>query len=124
MDDKMYEAVLATLVVTKGLLKSDNGYYGSHAADDYLTGGKHIRECGWTASHVDEDYSWSVFSGTFTNHDTTCHGIVVTITCKCGKYINRDMLYERNTSEAIRDVLDMAEILIDKKQEMRHHEQS
>jgi hypothetical protein len=115
MDDKMYEAVLSTLVVTKGLLKSDNGFWGSHAAEDYFEAGKHIRACGWTSSHVDENYTWSVFGGTFTNHDTTCHGIVVTITCKCGKYTDRDMLYERNTSEAIRDVLEMAEILIDKK---------
>jgi hypothetical protein len=116
MDDKMYTNVLGELVVLKGhITRGDSWFWGASHADDYLETGKHLRACGWVVSNVDEDFTWDEFAGTFASGADKRHGIKIQVSCKCGQIKDRGMLYERTTGEAIRDVLEMAEIMFDKK---------
>jgi hypothetical protein len=118
VDDKMYKDVLGTLVVQKGhITRGDTWFWGASHDADYFVLGKHLRACGWIVSNVDEEFTWDEFAGTFASGTDKRHGIKIQVSCKCGQIKDRGMLYEKTTGEAIRDVLDMAEIMFNKKTE-------
>jgi hypothetical protein len=113
---EMYDHVLATLVVRKGYLtRGESWFWGAAHADDYLEGRKHLQECGWRCLAVDEDYEWSEFAGTFAEGDNKRHGIKISVSCECGQITKRGMLYENGVGSAIRDVLELADIMSDLK---------
>lgn len=99
-----YDRILAAVAAREGYLLKEGDEWSRFMPYDYTS---HIRECGIKSGVAEED-TWYEFVGTFAStHDSTMHGVKVTnVTCNCGRFTNRTVLWRVGISEAIQAVFE------------------
>lgn len=108
LDDR-YKRALKRLLIKNGTLVTTKGQMFGWIAEDYSTGIRHIRQCGFDVSRLEEDATWTEFDGTFTGHDIYKHGMEMTVTCTCGQYTDRLIRWDGRVADAIREIIELSD---------------
>jgi len=93
--EREYHEILARLIAEHGYPVRPPGEWSFYSQHEY---DGHTRSCGVVSYGKPQEDTWSEFQGTFAD-DHTVHGATVTVTCNCGRYVDRTVRWNVRATE-------------------------